>query len=145
MPPLQRPLRAHIPPHGVSSGLLPQGLMGKSFSLELQFSCSLREKHSGEAEGAGGAAAAAAAAASSSLCLLDVTIMEICISAKRLRGPLGPHKNKYFNNKHFCCLAPGFYFTLMQSDGWIIIQRGRDGSFFFFVFSSLLSIGRDFS
>lgn len=55
-------------------------------------------------------------AAAAFLCLLDVTIMEICISEKRHSGPLGPTKYKYFNNKHFQCLppvtAPGYYFTL---------------------------------
>ena len=58
----------------------------------------------------------AAAAAAAFLCLLDVTIMEICISEKRHSGPLGPKKYKYFNNKHFQCLppvtAPGYYFSL---------------------------------
>lgn len=75
---------------------------------------SLREKHSREAEReqqSGGGS-------SSSLCLLDVTIMEICISEKRHSGPLGPEKYKYFNNKHFQCLppvtAPGYYFTLNE-------------------------------
>lgn len=70
---------------------------------------SLWEKHSRGRE-------RTAAAAAAFLCLLDVTIMEICISEKRHSGPLGPKKYKYFNNKHFQCLppvtTPGYYFTL---------------------------------
>lgn len=59
---------------------------------------------------------AAAAAAAAFLRLLDVTKIELCISEKRHRGPLGPMKYKYFNNKHVHCLppvtTPGYYFTL---------------------------------
>lgn len=63
-------------------------------------------------------------AAAAFLRLLDVTKMEICISEKRHCGPLGPKKNKYFNNKHVHCLppvtAPGYYFTLnAESRCWI--------------------------
>lgn len=58
-----------------------------------------------------------------SISLLDVTVMEICISEKRHRGPLGPEKYKYFNNKHFRCLppvtAPGYYFA------WNAVSRRR--------------------
>lgn len=64
-------------------------------------------------------------AAAAFLCLLDVTIMEICIREKRHSGPLGPKKYKYFNNKHFQCLppvtAPGYHFTLnAASQHWIL-------------------------
>lgn len=85
--------------------------MGNGYSLGLLFSQPVREALERQRENSRAAAAAAAF-----LCLLDVTIMEICISEKRHSGPLGPKKYKYFNNKHFQCLppvtAPGYYFTL---------------------------------
>lgn len=67
----------------------------------------------------------AAAAAAAFLCLLDVTKIELCINEQRHRGPLGPMKYKYFNNKHVHCLppvtTPGYYFTLnAESRCWIL-------------------------
>lgn len=83
------------------------GLMGCEYSLGLVFSQPVR----GALERENSRKAAAAF-----LCLLDVTIMEICISEKRHSGPLGLKKYKYFNNKHVLCLppvtAPGYYFLL---------------------------------
>lgn len=95
----------------------PKGSWERGSPWGCCFHC-LREKHERERgrkrEREGAAEAAAAAAVF--LRLLDVTKMEICISGKRHCGPLGPKKNKYFNNKHIHCLppvtAPGYYFTL---------------------------------
>lgn len=105
------PQHPSIHPHSMSSGLLPQGLMGYEYSLGLLFSQPVREALERQRRRENSREAAAAF-----LCLLDVTIMEICISEKRHSGPLGPKKYKYFNNKHFQCLPPvtalGYYFTL---------------------------------
>lgn len=95
-----------VHPPSVSSGLLPWGSWDTSTPWGWCFH-SLWEKHSRENSGK---------AAALFLCLLDVTIMEICISEKRHSGPLGPKKYKYFNNKHAQCLppvmAPGYCFVL---------------------------------
>lgn len=80
--------------------------------------------------------------------LLDVTKMEICISEKRHCGPLGPKKNKYFNNKHVHCLppvtAPGYYFTLNAESRSSILYAYIVFSFSFFtwkVFPADMSFG----
>lgn len=117
--PCTAPLTIHpsMHPHSMSSGLLPQGLMGYEHSLGLLFSQPVWEALEREQE--------RGSSSSVSLWLLDVTIMEICISEKRYSGPLGPEKYKYFNNKHFQCLppgtAPGYYFTFNAlSRCWIV-------------------------
>lgn len=116
----------------MSSGLLPQGLMGTGVvpgaAVFTAWERSTRERAK-EREREREIAAAF-------LCLLDVTKMEICISEKRHCGPLGPKKYKYFNNKHVQCLppvtAPGYYFALnAESRCWIPYAYTADVFFFF--------------
>lgn len=102
------PQHPSIHPYNMSSGLLPQGLMGNDFSLGLLLSEPVRDalERAGERT---------AVRQHFSVCLMSLK-WKICISEKRHHGPLGPKKYKYFNNKYFQCLppvtAPGYYFTM---------------------------------